>query len=424
MQHPRYSPQAKSRIPHRRTVAPRVTEQHSRRCALSAKTGRRCTCQPSFVASIKHGERTYSRTFCTLTEAVAWAESSRDAIRRGVTPPSALPAESLSLRDLAISFLHRARSGQALTRSRRRYTARTVEMYEQALRLRVLPHVDGRSGLPLGDLPASTIDGRTIQRLVDAVAVRASSVLARHAVSALAAVLRDGYARGLLDELPPRVILPPPPPPRSRVLTPAAANRLVGCAFDDDRRNARSLLGPLVALLASTGCRISEALGLVWGEEGLDLDAKPPVARIARATTKTAAGARLIPLDSETAALLRRHRLACGQAGDGAPVFADRKGRPLSRWGSVYDGFKRVALAAKLDAVSPHVLRHSHASWLAGAGVSPPVAAARLGHADGGALFMRVYAHPGAADGLVALAALDSYRRGQEAPQAVNNERR
>lgn len=61
----------------------------------------------------------------------------------------------------------------------------------------------------------------------------------------------------------------------------------------------------------------ADALALRWGPEGLDLADEPPVARIVRASTKTAAGAREVPLDRETAALLRRHRLACGRPGDG-----------------------------------------------------------------------------------------------------------
>ena len=41
-----------------------------------------------------------------------------------------------------------------------------------------------------------------------------------------------------------------------------------------------------------------------------------------------------------------------------------------------------------------HSLRHSAASFLAAEGVPASDIAAQLGHADGGALALRVYVHP------------------------------
>jgi integrase len=409
MREARYrSPKASGR-PHRKTVAPRVREQHSRTCVLSTGSGKRCSCRPSYVASLRKGGRALERSFPTLAEAVAWAEATHDALRRGQLPE--LPREQAPpLQDLAVSFLHRARRGEALTRSRQRYAQATLDGYEVALRLRVLAHVDPRNGLCLAELPADAIDARTAQGLVDAIAARESGARARAAAAALASVLRDGYLRGLVDELPPRLLLPPPPRPKTLALTVAQADRLVAAAQADDHARRRSLLGPLVALLLGSGCRVSEALGLVWGTEGLDLASEPPLVHVQRETTKTEAGARTVPLDAQTTAVLRRHRLACGRPADGAPVFPDQDGQPLARWGRVRFGLKRVAAAAGLADVSAHTLRHTHATWLASAGVPAPVAAARLGHADGGALFMRVYAHPGASEGETALRASEAFR--------------
>jgi integrase/recombinase XerD len=184
------------------------------------------------------------------------------------------------------------------------------------------------------------------------------------------------------------------------------ADALLAAARADDERRRRSLLGPFVSLLVGTGCRVSEATGLLWGIEGLNLAADPPVMHIRRETTKTVAGVRTVPLDEVTARALREHRLAMGRPGDRMPVFTRPGGLAINRSGRVRSGLARVAASARLDGVSPHVLRHTHATWLAAAGVPAPIAAARLGHADGGALFMRVYAHSGASDGEMALAAL------------------
>ena len=159
---------------------------------------------------------------------------------------------------MAVSFLHHAKRGEALTRSRKPYAGQTLDSYEVALRLRVLPHRDGRSGLTFAELPADAIDARTMQTLVDAIAANDSPPRARVAAAALAAVLRFGFERGYVDSLPPRVTLPPPPAGRKRRLSFEEAAKLLEAARQDDERRRRSLLEPLVALLVSSGLRLSE----------------------------------------------------------------------------------------------------------------------------------------------------------------------
>jgi integrase/recombinase XerD len=167
-------------------------------------------------------------------------------------------------------------------------------------------------------------------------------------------------------------------------------------------------------MIVGTGCRLTEALGLDWGPDGLDLRADPPVARIRRETTKTDAGVRDVMLARETAAILREHYLASG-CPEGAPVFANTLGRPAARDNSVRRGILRVAKAAGLPGVSPHVLRHAHATWLgASPAVSSAAAARRLGHADA-TFFQRRCVHPGEADDATALTGFEEYRSAHRA---------
>jgi integrase len=63
-----------------------------------------------------------------------------------------------------------------------------------------------------------------------------------------------------------------------------------------------------------------------------------------------------------------------------------------------------VRRAGLPDTIHVHTLRHSAASFLAAAGVPASDIAAQLGHADGGALALRVYVHP-LAEGLTRAAA-------------------
>jgi integrase len=381
-----------------------VEEVHALGCALS-RDGRRCTCSPTYRARAGRGGGV-QRTFATLAEATAWQASVRAALVHGGAPVR--PAVAPTLRDAAVSFVHRATRGDALTRSRCRYAPATVDGYERALSGHVLEARDPRSGLELGQLRCDMLDGRSLQALVDGIAARESPAVARVAAAALYAVLRDLYGRGMLDALPPRLALPPPPRARDAAFTPSEGERLLAAAHADDATHKRWLMAPLVALLLGTGARLSELLALDWGPAGLDLDAKPPIARIARA--KTEAGLRSVPLAAEHAAILRRHRLASGRPPDGTPVFADEHGRRLDRHGRVRAGLRRTAKTAGVEA-SAHVYRHAHTTWLLAAGVPAAVAAARLGHADGGALLHRVYAHPGEADQLAALQTLERFQR-------------
>jgi integrase len=391
----------------RRLVAPGVTELHSRRCPRSGDAKKRCTCSPTYKGRVKRRGKEIERSFSALSDAVGWVERTRETLRTGVV--AALPrAPAPSFGDAAVSFLHRARLGECLTRSRSRFQPTTLSSYEVTLRRHVLDRVDEPTGLRFADLPIDAIEARTIQRMVDQLSGKKSDATARVAAAVVAAVLRDSYCRGFLDTVPPRVVLPPPPPSRRRTITLSEGDRFLQEAIADDASRGRSLLGPLVALLLATGCRVSEALWVDWGPEGLDLESSPPLVHVQR--SKTRAGIRELPLDDRAAAVLLTHLVATS-AVEGQPVFCDENGHRLSRHGRVRFGLKRVAAAAGLPGVTPHVLRHARATWLASAGVHSVTAAALLGHADGGALFGRVYAHPGKTDALDAMEAVEKMRR-------------
>jgi integrase len=402
-----------------RQVAPGIVERHRAGCRYE-RGRRRCTCAPSYRAKVivRTGGKatTVSRTFATLDEARAWRGDAKAEIRRSgaLSPPpapEAVPAFGIAARE----FLRRASDGKALTRARKPYSPATLASYESSLRLHVLSHVDERLGAELDALPADAIETRTIQTMVNAITTDASPALARIADAAVSAVLRDLYERGLLDVIPARPVLPPPPPPRRERLTLAQADALLDAAAEDDRANDQSLMAPLIALLIYGGLRISEALGLVWGDGGLDLDATPPRVTVGRSTTKTDAGARTIGLDAATASALRRHRLATGRPGDGELVFADADGVALTRDGCLRSSLRRIAAAAGVPA-GFHLLRHTHGSLLADAGQGGHEIAARLGHRDAG-FTARTYVHADRDRLADAPAALEALRARERARQ-------
>jgi integrase len=149
-------------------------------------------------------------------------------------------------------------------------------------------------------------------------------------------------------------------------------------------------------LLLTRGLRRGELAGLRWDAVDLEggslritrtrvlVDGKP-----VDSEPKTDAGKRRIPLDDRLAAVLRSHKTRQGQErwaahgawSDGGYVFTNELGAPLhpeyfsTRFESLTDraGLRRIRL---------HDLRHTAASQMIAAGVSPKVVAELLGHAS------------------------------------------
>lgn len=175
---------------------------------------------------------------------------------------------------------------------------------------------------------------------------------------------------------------------------------------------------PFWRLIAATGLRRGEAIGLAWSAVDLEeqtlsvrqtitqTDGKIVWAKLA----KTDAGNRTISLDAATVDVLREvrraqveARLAAGPAwrGDPAPdepdwadvdlVFTDDLGLRLLPT-KTSSRFTRLARAAKLPGIGVHGLRHTYATAAIRAGVAPDIVAARLGHADV-ATTLRLYSH-------------------------------
>jgi len=159
----------------------------------------------------------------------------------------------------------------------------------------------------------------------------------------------------------------------------------------DDRLHA------LWVLLATTGVRIGEALGLRWG----DLDADGGRVNIQRALQrqngrglvfvepKSAAARRVVHLARHTVDTLALHRkrqleerLAAGSAWhEGDLVFCREDGRPLEN-STVRAILRRALRRAELPMVRTHDLRHTCATLLLARGVHPRVVQELLGHSS------------------------------------------
>ena len=148
-------------------------------------------------------------------------------------------------------------------------------------------------------------------------------------------------------------------------------------------------------LLAHTGLRISEAIGLTW--EHLDLGesarvrVREQVYEGRRKRLKSGAGRRDIPLSAGMASRLITHRRD-HYGGDQTPVFASSGGTPLEPSRVARVALRPAATGVGLDWVNFHAFRHTCASLLFEAGRNVKQVAEWLGHADP-SFTLRTYVH-------------------------------
>jgi integrase len=159
-------------------------------------------------------------------------------------------------------------------------------------------------------------------------------------------------------------------------------------------------------LLAMTGLRRGEALGLQWPDVDMETGAISirrawiPVNGVPQMSEpKTKRGRRTIALDPVTLAALKAHaaRQADEQTGweeawvETGFVFTRGDGQPLHPW-HVSRAFKGHLKAAALPQIPLHGLRHSYASLALSSGVNPRIVSGRLGHSTV-APTLDVYSH-------------------------------
>lgn len=171
----------------------------------------------------------------------------------------------------------------------------------------------------------------------------------------------------------PKIPRPPKPDPRERYLTKDEVRSLIANAKVPHIKLA-------IMLMVQTGARCGAALDLTWDR----VDFERGTIRLA----KTSDGTR------------RKGRATVPLSDTLRPALKDAKDASISdfviEWAgcrvlSIKRGIKAAAESAGLEEVSPHVLRHSAAVWLAEGGHSFEEIAQFLGHSDPRITF-KVYA--------------------------------
>lgn len=179
-----------------------------------------------------------------------------------------------------------------------------------------------------------------------------------------------GYLRAALRKTlkqnAPALVLPSKPRPKSRYLTPSEARRLIDAA---QMPHVRLFL--LLAL--HTAGRPSSILDLEWSR----VDSLRGVIHLDNpGRDRTAKGRSSVPLPSVLVEPLKRAR----EAGLTTHVI-EWAGKPVK---SIKKATQRAAERAGIEGVTPYVLRHTSAVWMAEAGVPMSEIAQYLGHTSTG----------------------------------------
>lgn len=200
------------------------------------------------------------------------------------------------------------------------------------------------------DTPLSKIGQATITKLRSTVfSGRSEATVLRSGITPIRAVLEVAVGNRMLDHMP-RIVRPDHIEGRTNFLRPYEAERLIAAMSNH--------LKPLGVFLFGTGARLSEALYLDWR----DVNLTGGTCAFWAPTTK-ARKHRFVTLYPRVVVALANISQRTG------PVFRTHEGRPYTNNGKRFGGQIRTAWnnavrrAGLGDDVTPHVCRHTWASW-------------------------------------------------------------
>lgn len=193
----------------------------------------------------------------------------------------------------------------------------------------------------------------------------------------LAYAARVGYISSNPCELLLRRERPKPGRPKSRYLSETEIKDLISHSSADAKI--------INAMLVFSGVRVSELLGLTWG----DIDFQQDVIRIRhqmsrqgrRTALKTESAKRDVILMDELARLLRTRKVAARFSRDEDLLIPNGIGRTLG-YSRLRKAFAKAANDAKIHGATPHTCRHTFASILIHQGASVEFVSDQLGHAS------------------------------------------
>ena len=199
--------------------------------------------------------------------------------------------------------------------------------------------------------------------------VRGGPGTASRTLGLFGAILTYAINAGIIDSNPAHGIRKPKDQVRQRRLTEEEYRTLGQMLAEIGHDHSYSTSADIIRLLALTGCRRSEIIGLKWDE----VDFEGSCLRLAESKE----GYSIRPVGLPVLEFLEERRLYA----DGEFVFTGLRNSPV--FGAFPHQWDRIFKGSALDGVTAHVLRHSFASLANDLGFTEVTIAALVGHAKG-----------------------------------------
>jgi integrase len=341
-----------------------VFARHRRACAIDR--GDECDCAPRYYGKVyDRAIRRYVSTkrFPTVTAANA-ARQKLIALMEAGELPQAAPTR---LREAHGRFVDAAREGRALNKHGRRYKPSAIKDIDECLRVHVIPR--------LGPRRLTDVRRSDVQKLVDDLTPTMSGSRVRSVVNAIRSLYRWAQDREMVGHDPAALVRLPAmnATPRDRVATPAEFARLLAALPLDDALP--------YALAGYAMGRRGQIVRLRW--QNVDLDVGAIEWGVTEDARKSRAARRVVPTVRPLRAILKRAYLEQGKPAQDQLVCPPRKHnrRGVMSTGGLTQRAGRLWKDAALTPIGLHECRHTAATWLDVAGVSPKVASVLMGHA-------------------------------------------
>ena len=278
----------------------------------------------------------------------------------------------------------------------------TADQYRWAARV-----FEGVLDLPIADITTEDVR-RALAEIEDGKTPSGRSLSAKSRLH-LVKCGRSAYCEAMRSRLAPSnpfegVVIPQPKTERL-----AASGEAVGLLLES--LGVESAAGFAVSLIARSGLRASEALGLCWS------DLLEGALFVRREITKTDAGVRRVPLneadleyiDERRQFLERRLKMCGGVLEDSDRLCCGNDGRPLT-YNALRLWWARNRERLGFEGMTIHELRHTYLTNLAQAGVHPSVMQKLAGHSSV-KVSLEIYTHAQDKDMREAVEALGALRK-------------
>ncbi|HTU15616.1 MAG TPA: site-specific integrase [Solirubrobacterales bacterium] len=356
-----------------------VFGRHSINCPKTPNPKAKCKCSPRYYGAVYDKQLGRVRRTTRFDLAIE-ARNARNDLLKLVESGVPLGRSDMTVEDATERMVQAARDGVFLNKHGRRYQDSAVVNLESSL---------NRLPESMKDRRLDIIAKGDVQRLIDSLLGEGlSGSRIRSIVNSLRALYRYAVDRDFALADPSANIRLPAlnSVARDRVATPTEMVALIDALPIADR--------PAWAIAAYTSARASEIRRLDW----TDVDLKRGMIRLPG--QKSEAAMRILPIVSPLLTTLRAEHLRQGRPDDGkvCPPRRASKSGMFSTNMLLKRGY-RAWEEAKLTPIKLHECRHTCATWLDHAGVSPKVVSVWMGHATPGAqpgaasITLRLYTH-------------------------------